>query len=299
VLRSLLSAACLIALLGSSYGQNCPADKHNSPSTISPIRRVLFRHASLLPPQARQEITKALRAETSSISGDMTGVADEASERVRAAYQNEGYFKAEVTAKAVPVAEDSTGRYDIAIKVFVEGKQYRLGDLRLIHMTAFSEPELRDVFLIQRGEIFSREKISKGLEELRRVYGREGYINFTAVPDTVFDENNDSINLEIDVDEGKQFRLRSVEVLGGDAETKARVLNDLAVKPGDVYNSAEWVRSMEKFPTLTENSDVVAKRLDERDGWVDMVLDFRKPAPCTIDLSAPGAIELRKPTSVP
>jgi outer membrane protein assembly factor BamA len=253
-LRSLLSAACLIALLGSSKGQNCPADKHNSPSTISPIRRVLFRNASLLPPQARQEITKALRAETSSISGDRTGVAEEASERVRAAYQNEGYFKAEVTAKAVPVAEDSTGRYDIAIKVLVEGKQYRLGDLRLIHMTAFSEPELRDVFLIQRGEIFSREKISKGLEELRRVYGREGYINFTAVPDTVFDENNDSINLEIDVDEGKQFRLRSVEVLGVDAETKARVLNDLAVKPGDVYNSAEWaewVRSIEKFPTLT------------------------------------------------
>jgi hemolysin activation/secretion protein len=299
VLRSLLSAACLIALLGSSRAQNCPAEKSDSPTTPSPIRRVIFRNAALLPPQARQEITDALRAETSSISGDMTGVAEEAAERVRAAYQNEGYFKVEVTEKAVPVAEDSAGRYDIAIKVLVEGKQYRLGDLRLINMTAFSEPELRDVFPIQRGEIFSREKIAKGLEELRRVYGREGYINFTAVPDTKFDESNTSINLEIDVDEGKQFRLRTVEVLGVDAETRARVLNDLPMKPGDVYNGIEWKRSLEKFPNLIKNPDMVAKKLDERDGWVDVALDFRKPEPCPLDPSVPATVELRRPSSAP
>ena len=297
--RSLLSAACLVALLSSLCAQNCPPQKHDSPSKLSPIRRVTFRNAALLSQPARLEITDALRAETSSISGDMTGVAEEASERVRAAYQNEGYFKVEVTAKAVPVAEDSTGSYDIVIKVLEEGKQYSLGDLRIINMAAFSEPELRDVFPIQRGEIFSREKIAKGLEELRRLYGREGYINFTAVPDTKFDESNQSINLEIDVDEGKQFRLRTVEVVGVDPETKARLLNDLAVKPGEVYNSTEWARSIEKLPNQGENPDTVAKRLDERDGWVDVVLDFRKANPCPIDPSVPGTIERRKPTSVP
>jgi outer membrane protein insertion porin family len=247
---------------------------------------VIFRNAALLTAQARQQITEAMRAETSSMPADLTGVAEEASERVRAAYQNEGYFKAQVTAKTVPVAEDSTGRYDIAIKVLVEGRQYRLGDLRIINMAAFSEPELRDVFLIQRGEIFSREKIAKGLEELRRVYGRDGYINFTAVPDTVFDENNDSVNLEIDVDEGKQFRLRSFEVLGANPETKAQLLHDLDLKPGDVYHAGSLMRLGKERPDLLSDPGFDL-RLDEREGAVDIVLDFGKMNNCPAQNAAP------------
>jgi outer membrane protein insertion porin family len=43
---------------------------------------------------------------------------------------------------------------------------------------------LRHLFPIKDGDIISREKIGKGLENLRKVYGQFGYINFTSVPDT-------------------------------------------------------------------------------------------------------------------
>ena len=290
MLRSLLFATSVVSLLGSLCAQDCLPEKSATPSTPVPIRRVIFQNAPNLSREARREIAKALLDETvyaGSVSADMTRSADEASERVRAAYQNEGYFKAQVSTTAVPVAKEAAVRYDVVIRTLSEGMQYRLGDMQFTHMTAFPEQQLRDVFLIQRGEVFSREKIAKGLEELRRLYGREGYINFTAVPDTVLDENNNSINLEIDVDEGKQFRLRSLEVFGVDSETKARVLSELAIKPGDIYNAELWERSMEKFPNLIQDPDTAAKRLDERDGWVDAIIDFRKPDPCPIDRLAP------------
>jgi outer membrane translocation and assembly module TamA len=282
VSRSLLSVGCLVFFAGALCAQNCPPKKTDSPSTPPPIRRVIFRDAPDLSPQARREITKALRDETvyaGSVSADMTRSADEASERVRAAYQNEGYFKAQVTAKAVPVAEETAVRYDVVIRTLREGMQYRLGEVRLTHMTAFSEPELRDVFPIQRGEIFSRDKIAKGLEQLRRLYGSLGYINFTAVPETVFDENSNSINLDIHVDEGKQFRLRAFEVLGADPETQVRLLHDLGLRPGDVYAADSLMRLGKKRPDFITDSGFNLT-LDEREGAVDIILEPSKMGNC-------------------
>ena len=213
-------------------------------------------------------------------------------------YQNQGYFKVQVSARAVPVAEDAGEHYDVVIKVLEEGQQYRMADLRIINMTVFPEEQLRDLFPISRGEIFSKEQAAKGLEELRRLYGSQGYLNFTAVPNTVIDDDDLSIGLEVDVDEGKQFRLRSVEVLGVNPETKARVINDLAMKPGDVYNSESWERSIEKFPNLVEEADTVARKLDERGGWVDLVFDFRKTHPCPVNQVVPPTVDLTAPASV-
>jgi len=176
----------------------------------------MFESARLLSPREQQQITRALRGEriaTGSRKRDLADVADETAARVRAVYQNEGYFKVQVTAKAVGVAGRGL-RYDIVLRVLEEGKQYRLGDLHLIHMTAFSEQRLRDLFPIRHGEIFGREKIADGLENLRRLYGSQGYLNFTPVPNTRFNEDSETVDLEIDVDEGRQFRWGNLHVDG-------------------------------------------------------------------------------------
>ena len=48
-------------------------------------------------------------------------------------------------------------------------------------------------------------KSRKGLENLQKAYGQLGYINFTSIPNTTFDEQKKLVFLDIDVDEGKQF----------------------------------------------------------------------------------------------
>jgi outer membrane protein insertion porin family len=157
----------------------------------------------------RKEISRALRSEeveADSSPWDPSGLADEAVERVRAAYQSDGYFKVRVDASTVPSARVAAARYDVVVRVVEQGKRYRLGDLHLVHTSVFPEVQLREFFPIQRGEIFSREKIAKGLEELRRVYGASGFVNYTGVPNTKFDEANDTVDLVVDID-GPSFPL--------------------------------------------------------------------------------------------
>lgn len=81
---------------------------------------------------------------------------------------------------------------------------------------------MRTAFLIADGEIFDREKIAAGLENLRSLYGTNGYVNFVAVPETTIDEDARSISLKVDLDEGSVFCLGTLTVRGVESEPGAR-----------------------------------------------------------------------------
>jgi outer membrane protein assembly factor BamA len=278
VLKRLLCLACLLQLSSALLGQSCIPPTRFEERVKAPIRDVIFTNDASLPSDAEDAIAQHLHHQTvqsGSLDKQLSSAADEAAERTRAAYQNIGYFKVQVDGTAVSVGDSP--QYDIMIQVRSSGQQYRLGDLNFVNGTFFPTLQLRDLFPLRPGEIFSREKIARGLEELRRLYSSEGFINFVPVPDTAFDDDIGIATLAIHIDEGKQFRLRHVDVIGVDPSMKARVLAEFALKPGDVYTSEALERISKKLPDLVQksNHDVLDKQLDEANGLVDVVLDFR------------------------
>lgn len=126
----------------------------------------------------------------------------------------------------------------LAIK---EGQQYRLEQTTFSGNKEFSELQLRQQSLIADGEVFDTEQIRKGIDQVRRLYGSRGYINFTPVPNTEPDEDRDVITLEIDCDEGKQFYFGKLVVAGrelhpGDGE---KIVSAWKRYQGRVYNQDE------------------------------------------------------------
>jgi outer membrane protein assembly factor BamA len=173
------------------------------------------------------------------VHGDSVGeVTDEAFERVRAGWQNRGYFKVQVK-----TLTRSHG-WPIALEVRVdEGMQYRLREITFKNNKVIGDGAgLRDLFPIEGGDIFSREKIAMGLESLRKAYGELAYINFTAVPDTLFDDTRGTTSLEIDVDAGKQFHVSGVNIVGLDENSRQEILKDFPV--GHVYNEKVFRKSV-------------------------------------------------------
>ena len=296
MLKRLLCLACLLQLSSALFGQTCIPPTRFEERVKAPIRDVIFTNDASLPSDAEDAIAQHLHHQTvqsGSLDKQLSSAADEAAERTRAAYQNIGYFKVQVDGTALSVGLDSS-QYDIMIKIRSSGQQYRLGDLNFVHGTFFPTLQLRDLFPLRPGEIFSREKIARGLEELSRLYGSQGFINFSAVPDTDFDDDTGIATLTILVDEGKQFRLRHVDVMGVDRGTKARVLAEFALKPGDVYTSEAWERVAKKLLDLVQksNHEVLDKQLDEANGLVDVMLDFRPLPICnTESYSGPEKLE--------
>jgi len=235
----------------------------------------------LMPISEQKQIADSVKQKTHGTS--LEGVTEEGLERVRAGWQDRGYFKVLVTAETKALTSSPVSQR-IAMSVHVdEGQRYNLKRIKFKNNKAINRVDiLRRLFPIADGEIFSREKVASGLENLRKAYDELGYINFTSVPDTQFDDENQLISLVIDVDEGKQFYIRSVDVLGLDEASRQEVLKDFPV--GQIYNQRLFVLWVEKlYPILRFPSDDpwhTLKRLDEKAGTVDITLDARPcPAP--------------------
>ncbi len=230
---------------------------------------------------------------------------EEDTERVRAEYQNRGYFKANVTdpkteihdtghkGPHVPLIQSGPGKaVDITMPV-EEGDKYRLGKITFKGNKAITNvAALRSLFPLKDGDIFSREKIAKGLEALRKAYGEYGYINYTPITNSTFDDDKKLAYLEIEVDEGKQFTVRRIEFTGNTTTRDKVIRRELALEEGGIYNSRLWELSLLRLNQLSyfdqlkpDDPNVTDKKLDEKNGQVDLTLKVHEKGKNSIGLN--------------
>jgi outer membrane protein insertion porin family len=174
----------------------------------------------------------------------------------------------------------------------ISGDRYRLGTITFKNNKAIPNTAiLRSLFPMKDGEIFSREKVAKGLENLRKAYGEAGYINFTSVPDTKFDDEKKTVNLEVDVDEGKQFYVRRIEFQGNTTTRDKVIRREIALQEGQIYNSRFWELSLLRLNQLgyfdqlkPDDPNTTERHLDEKNGTVDLTLKVHEKGKNSIGL---------------
>ena len=230
---------------------------------------------------------------------------DEDMELVREAMQTRGYFKAVVgepktkirdtghTGFHVPLLQHGPGKaIDISV-VIEEGDRYRLGSITFKGNKGITNTKaLRGLFAIKDGDVLDRQKIAKGLENLKNAYGTQGYINFTAVPTPSFDEQKKLVSFDIDVDEGKQFSVRRIEFQGNTTTRDKVIRRELALEEGQLYNEQLWKLSLQRLNQLgffeqlkPDDPTVTDHHLDEKEGLVDLTLKVKEKGKNQIGLS--------------
>lgn len=209
---------------------------------------------------------------------------DELVETVRVRLLNNGYFKAVVTASARQLPDkQSTHQFVITFNIDA-GPRYRLGNITFKNNHAISNAKaLRNLFPQKDGDIFDPNLIAKGLNNLREAYSEFGYINFTSVPDTKFDDERKLIFLEIDVDEGKQFYVRRIEFQGNTTTPDEVIRRELAIAEGQIYNGRLWKLSLLRLnqlgyfePLKADDPNTTDRKLDEKNGTVDLTLKVKE-----------------------
>ena len=230
----------------------------------------------------------------------------EDTERVRVEYTNRGYFTVVVqdpTTKIrdtgsqnglkIPLVHGGPGKsVDITMPI-EEGDLYHLGSITFKGNKAVTNVKaLRSLFNIKDGDVFNRDKIGKGLESLRKAYGELGYINFTPLPDTKIDEAKKSIDLVVDIDEGKQFFVRRIEFAGNTTTRDKVIRREVVLEEGQAYNSRLWELSLLRLNQLgyfeqlkPDDPNVTDRKLDEKAGTVDLTLKVKEKGKNTIGLT--------------
>ena len=237
---------------------------------------------------------------------------EEDKERLRNAFQKRGHFRANVLRHELDI-QDRPGRATFLLPwsllfskpkkvaniglLLEEGPRYSRGKLSFTDVELFQVPDrvLGPVFAMQEGAIFDVEKLRKGMENLKKLYGEFGYIDFVAEPSFEFREDQDPplIDLNLAVDEGKQFFVRRIEFEGNNTTRDKVIRRELLLDEGDMFNTRVWDVSMLRLnqlgyfdPIKTEGpeTDTVVTR-NTREGLVDLTLKVKERGRNMINLN--------------
>lgn len=157
----------------------------------------------------------------------------------------------------------------------IEGRIYRIGEMKIEGNSIFSEDTIRNVIGLNQGDIANGEKIGKALfENLKKYYGQQGFIEYTAEPTPTFKDNPQKpdegiVDFVITIEEGKQFALRRLEFVGNTFTRDNVLRREVLLNEGDVYNQTAWEYSIIKlnqlgyFDPIDKDKDADFKTNDE------------------------------------
>lgn len=231
---------------------------------------------------------------------------EEDKERVRDAYQKEGYFTAKALDQTLKVRdvggynggfhipiikENKPGKVEDITLPVEEGSRYYLAKIDFEGVKLFRSPDfLGKLFQMQPGDVFSTEKLRNGLKNLTKVYSQFGYIDYVAEPQIDIVPNSNKINLTLNADEGKQFFVRRIDFTGNTTTRDRVIRRQILIDEGDVYNSTLWDASILRlnqlgyFEVLKENDSYNLKR-NPGTNTVDIELKVKERGKNTISLN--------------
>ena len=169
-------------------------------------------------------------------------------------------------------------RLIVKIKIH-EGNRFVFRNITFTGNTIYPSDLLTKHLRIEKGDPYNRTLLETNLKynpsgtDISYMYMDNGYLFFSATPVEVGVEN-DSIDIEIRIVEGKQARVRNVIIEGNTMTNDRVILRELHTRPGDLFSRDAVIRSHRELTTLgyfkqeTIQPDV---KPNTKDGTVDIV----------------------------
>jgi outer membrane protein insertion porin family len=179
-------------------------------------------------------------------------------------YRDHGYIAAQVGAPALRVLDDSAdGRTRwVQLRVEVtEGERHRVGAFDIEGNAVVKSEALRSLFQLKSGEPYRQDRIMKGLERARELYGAGGYFEFTAYPELkpLGAAGTPTVDVTLRVTEGKQYFVNRIEFTGNTQTRDEVIRREIGLAEGAVFNTEAL-----KFSVRRINQLGYFKPLDEK-----------------------------------
>jgi outer membrane protein insertion porin family len=175
-------------------------------------------------------------------------------ETLRSFYLNQGYLEFSIDSTQVSITPD---KQDIFITVnLTEGQKYRVSDVRLAGELIVPEQELRSLIRLQKGEIFSREKLTETTKLISDRLGNEGYAfaAVNAVPDINREKGEAAFTLYVDA--GRRVYVRRINIAGNTNTRDEVIRRELRQMESGWYSTEKLNRSRQRIDKLGFFSDV-------------------------------------------
>ena len=167
-------------------------------------------------------------------------------------YNEIGYRDAYIVADSiVPNPEDPT-RVDVYITIN-EGDKYYVRNVNWVGNTVYPYEYLNEILGVKKGDVYNLKELNKRLTEdddaVSKLYTDRGYLFFNVDPVEVKIEN-DSIDFEMRMYEGRPATINEVNIVGNTRVYEHVVRRELYTKPGQLYSQSDIMRSLRELAQM-------------------------------------------------
>jgi outer membrane protein assembly factor BamA len=163
---------------------------------------------------------------------------EELRERIRDAFQQRGFFDAEVTHLKIvpldPIADPKPVHVEAEVS---EGPRFTFAAIRFVGNHALSAGQLLQLFPIDPGEVFVTGKVQSGLQAMRDQYSVLGFMDMRPIP-TTEKVGSAQIMLTFNITEGPQYRMGTLEIEGGKFELAQQLRSRWELVSGQPFDPA-------------------------------------------------------------
>ncbi len=216
---------------------------------------------------------------------------DEGKQNLLDFYKERGYRDARIVQDSLVNNEDNSITINFDIE---EGNQYYFGDISYLGNSVYSDYQLSQLLGIKKGDTYDGVLLKKRIadekpdaNDLTNLYQNNGYL-FSNINAVEVSAENDTINFEIRISEGKQASFNKISVVGNNKTNDHVIYRELRTKPGELYSKDMVVRTVRELGQLgffdAENINPDFKNVDPNAGTVDIEYGLTEAGASQIEL---------------
>ena len=213
------------------------------------------------------------------------------------AFNEAGYRDARLVRDSIYYVDDKHLNIDM---VFDQGKRYYFRNITWTGNSIYPSESLNEVIQIKNGDVYDMVTLDKRLHgggkesdyDITKLYRDNGYLFITVNPVEV-NIQNDSVDVEIRVSEGKPARLNEIIINGNDLTNERVIRRQVMTRPGYLYRQTDFERSIREIASMGQfDSEAIMNPNggfsvlpNQLNNTVDIVYNVTEKPSSTLELS--------------
>ncbi|MBO4585336.1 MAG: outer membrane protein assembly factor BamA [Bacteroidales bacterium] len=170
------------------------------------------------------------------------------------AFNEAGYRDARLVRDSVYFMDDKHLAIDME---FDQGHKYYFGNIIWTGNSVYPTEVLNDVLKIKKGDVYDIVTLEKRLHgggkqneyDVSKLYRDNGYLFINVTPVEV-NIQNDSVDVELRISEGKPAILNDIIINGNDLTNERVIRRQVMTRPGYLYSQTDFERSLRELSSM-------------------------------------------------
>ena len=170
------------------------------------------------------------------------------------AFNEAGFRDARLVRDSVYLMDDRHLAIDMD---FEQGRRYYFRDITWTGNSVYPSEVLNDVLQIKKGDVYDIVTMEKRLHgggkeneyDISKMYRDNGFLFFNVTPVEV-NIQNDSVDVEMRISEGKPATLNEIVINGNDLTNERVIRRQLMTRPGYLFSQSDFERSIREIASM-------------------------------------------------